>query len=387
MADIEVKAGGKVTPSAFRQFEQLGIQSGDVLFKSIIDDPTGAYDRRPAVASFINQKVEELKSQLDTTAGGSIYTGNYAMLPVWPSMNIVDRTRKRLPAISLVGQAAHSYVTYKSNQKTVAGGANTYVEGGALQATTPTYDEYYWDMKRLAAVRQVEGMTKIAMPGYDLLGYQMMGSGVGGTGNFDTGRAANAMELMRVDGMMELNKLRENLFFNGNKTTSGITGDPDGSEYDGIVAQCTENTVATTAALTIDDIEKVDQYIFDDGGVTDVAFCSSSVYRDIKNLLYKDSVRAKAEEQKFFYGYTGVEWAGQSGTFPIIPSMYLSNASGSKAIYLLQIGERNIEHKVLLGPTSEIKASDGDYDKFLVKTYETLVVENKNWCGGVTGIL
>jgi len=60
------------------------------------------------------------------------------------------------------------------------------------------------------------------------------------------------------------------------------------------------------------------------------------------------------------------------GPIPVIPSMYLSNTSGSKEIYFLDTDV--IEMRVLQDMTYEDLAKTNDSQKFFLKIYECLII-------------
>ena len=67
-----------------------------------------------------------------------------------------------------------------------------------------------------------------------------------------------------------------------------------------------------------------------------------------------------------------------------IPSMYLSNTSGSKAIYFLDMSV--VEMRVLQDVTYEELAKTNDSEKFMLKVYEALIIKNTAFCSSITEI-
>ena len=62
------------------------------------------------------------------------------------------------------------------------------------------------------------------------------------------------------------------------------------------------------------------------------------------------------------------------GAVPVIPSQNLSNTSGSKAIYFLDMDY--IEMRVLQDMTYEDLAHTNDSQKFMLKIYEAMLFKN-----------
>jgi len=210
-------------------------------------------------------------------------------------------------------------------------------------------------------------------------------SGGNPEGQFGNSAAPNAMQLEVLAKTREMKELEENLIFNGNATTSAITGNPDGTEFNGIVTtMSTTNTVAKgTTALSLADLNTAIQYAFDDGGRPNVAFCASSVYTDILGLI-QTKLGYLQSEKAVFWGMTSVTYRSMVGEIPIVPSMFLSNTTGSKAIYFLDLSV--VEMRVLQDLTYEKLAKVNDSDKFFLKIYEVLIIKNTNFCSSVTAI-
>ena len=62
------------------------------------------------------------------------------------------------------------------------------------------------------------------------------------------------------------------------------------------------------------------------------------------------------------------------GPIPVIPSMFLSNTSGAKQIYFLDMDY--IEMRVLQDMTYEQLAKTNDSSKFMLKIYECLIMRS-----------
>jgi hypothetical protein len=89
-------------------------------------------------------------------------------------------------------------------------------------------------------------------------------------------------------------------------------------------------------------------------------------------------------EKAVFWGFTTITYRSMVGEIPIIPSMFLSNASGSKCIYFLDLSV--VEMRVLQDLTYEKLAKTNDSDKFFLKIYETLIIKNTSFCSSVLAI-
>jgi hypothetical protein len=315
-------------------------------------------------------------------AGMGAGTADKAIIPIYLDPQIIDTSRKFTPAVEIIPRVSNMGVTaeYTTLSK---GSAFTAVEDAALADVNDTYTRHSTAIKYLYAVGRVTGPTLAATPSFMLMGITASGGNPDGT--FGNSSAPNATQLEVLAKTREIKELEENLIFNGNATTSGVTGDPDGTEYSGIVTlmSTTNAVVKGTAPLGLADLNLSIRYAFDDGGRPNVGFCSSDVYNDILALLQARVGYMQAEKQ-VFWGFTSITYRSMVGDIPIVPSMFMSNTTGSKAIYFLDLSV--VEMRVLQDLTYERLAKVNDSDKFFLKIYEALIIKNTNFCSSVTGI-
>jgi hypothetical protein len=72
------------------------------------------------------------------------------------------------------------------------------------------------------------------------------------------------------------------------------------------------------------------------------------------------------------------------GEIPVLPSMFMSNVSGSKALYFLDMSVW--EMRVLQDMVYERLAKTNDSDKFMLKIYECLICRApafNSWIGEI----
>lgn len=307
---------------------------------------------------------------LGTTAGGA-GTAGYALVPVYVDPRIVDTTRKFTPLVELIPRVTNQGMTADYDIITAKGGAYTAAQDAALPETDDTYDRASTDIKFLYAVGRITGQMQAAMPSYILEGFSPSGSGLGGGEPFSPSGVPNAKQLEVVMKAREMRELEESLIVNGDASTTS-------TQFSGIVKlQSTVNqNDLNSAALAWDDIETTVRYAFDDGGRPKLAVASSSVVTDLRKIIidtFRYSPSDMAGELPF-----GVPAAIMLdtlvGRIPVIPSMYLSNTSGSKQIYFLDTDY--IEMRVLQDMTYEDLAKTNDSQKFMLKIYECLIMRN-----------
>lgn len=316
------------------------------------------------------------------TQSGGAGTAGYAMIPVYVDPKIVDLTRKYTPLVELMPRVTNLGMYADYNQITAKGGAFTAIEDSALSETNTTYDRQSKQIKFLYAVGRVTGPSQSAQPSYVLMGMSPAG---GATGPFNDQAAPNAMQQEVIVKARELRELEENLLINGNSTTSGVSGNPNGSEFDGIISLMgSTNTVdKNTAALDLDDVSLSIRYAFDDGGRPNLGVASSDAFTDLLDLISQKIgyLQASTEVE---WGFTAVKLNTIVGQIPVIPSMFLSNTSGSKAIYFLDLSV--CEVRVLQDMTYEELAKTNDSRKFMMKIYETFIIRAPQYCSSITEI-
>lgn len=311
---------------------------------------------------------------LSTTAGGA-GTAGYAMVPIFVDPRIVDVTRKYTPLVELVPRVTNQGMYADYNQLTAKGGAITAVEDAALSETNTTYDRQSTAIKFIYSVGRVTGPAIAAMPSWILGGLTSAG---GATGPFNDAVGTNAKQLEVLVKGREVREKEESLIVNGDAST-------DATQFSGIVKLMgATNTVdKNTSALTLDDIDTAIQYAFDDGGRPNLAICSSGVYTDLLGLLTA-KIGYLQPAQEVFWGFSTIVLNTMVGQVPVIPSMYLSNTSGSKAIYFLDMSV--VEMRVLQDLTYEDLAKTNDSEKFMLKVYEALIIKNTAFCSSITEI-
>jgi len=327
----------------------------------------------------------DLKSQLNdsfsaglkahgTTAGGA-GTAGYAMIPVYVDPKIVDLTRKRTPLVEILPRVTNKGMYADYNVITAKGGAFAQAEDGVLTETDTTYDRKSTAIKFLYAVGRVTGQSIAAQPSYILQGMESSSA----SGPFNDQSASNAKQQEVLVKARELRELEENMILNGNATTSAIGTNPNGTEFDGLITlQGTTNKVdKNTASLVLADIDTAIQYAYDDGGRPNLAIASSSAYSDLLTLL-QNRIGYMQSSKSVFWGFSAITLNTMVGEIPVLPSMFLSNTSGSKAIYFIDLSV--VEVRVLQDMTYQELAKTNDSDKFMLKVYETLINRAPSYC-------
>jgi hypothetical protein len=350
-------------PHKTRYYDPLGLKADGESF--------AGSDFRAQIAQ---ESAVRLKAQ--TTSAGGVGTTGYAMIPVYVDPRIVDQTRKFTPLVELIPRVSNRGLTADYNVITGKGGGFTAPEDGALAETNTTYDRQSTQIKFLYSVGRVTGPSQSGQPAYSIQGFEGSGSGI--DGGFSDASAPNSLQQEVLVKARELAELQENLIVNGDADTTA-------TEFSGIVKLMgATNTVdKNNAALDLEDVHTAVRYAFDDGGRPNLAVASSAAYEDLQTLI-SAKIGYLASTTQAFWGFSALTIRTMVGDVPIIPSMYLTNSGGSKAIYFLDLSV--VEMRVLQDVMYEELAKTNDSRKFMLKCYEALIIKNPAFCASITEI-
>jgi hypothetical protein len=318
-----------------------------------------------------------------SVTGMSAGTTDKAIIPVYLDPQIIDTSRKFTPLVEIVPRVSNRGIT--AEWATLSKGSGfTAAEDASLSESNSTYTRNSVAIKYLYAVGRVTGPTLAATPSFMLAGISSSGA-TPADGGFGSSPAPNALQLEVLDKTREIKELEENLIINGNKTTSGISGDANGTEFDGIIAlQSTTNmTNKSSTAISLDDIDTAIANAFDDGGRPNLAVCGSTLFNNIKALV-QARIGYLTSEKQVFWGFTSLVLRTMVGEIPVIPSMFMANTANAKRIYFLDLSV--VEMRVLQDLTYEKLAKTNDSDKFMLKIYEALIIKNTSFNSGIYGI-
>lgn len=375
MNDIELSMKNVNVNTAYTQ------SFGNLQDGTLYVDAINKVDARPDLKTLFNVGLHAVQQKALTSIAGGAGTAGYAMVPVYVDPRIVDTTRKYTPLVEMFPRVTNMGRTADYNQITAKGGAVSAAEDAALPEQTDTYDRASTTIKYLYSVGRVTGQARAAYPSYILEGFQATGTGLAGTG-FTPQSAPNAKQLEVIVKARAMREKEEALIVNGDASTTA-------SEYDGIVLlQSTTNKVdKNTTAVEYNDIETAIRYAFDDSGRPNLAVASSDVVADLRKLMIDTfNYRPVDMTTTLPFGVSShLVLETMVGAIPVIPSQNLSNTSGSKAIYFLDMNFW--EMRVLQDMAYEDLAKTNDSEKFMLKIYEALICKNtafNSWIGEIS---
>jgi hypothetical protein len=347
--------------------------------KTCYQNASYGIDMRNDFNSTLKAGIAKLKAQ-STTSGGA-GTAGYAMIPIYVDPKIVDITRKYTPLVELLPRVTNMGITADYNVITAKGGAFAAAEDAPLAETNTTYSRRSKAIKYLYAVGRVTGQSQAAQPAYMLAGFL---PGSGATGPFSDQGASNAIQQEVLVKTRELRELEENLIINGNSTTSYTTS-PNGTEFDGIVTlmSTTNQLDKSGAAISVDDVMTQAAVAFANGGRPNLGVTDGYTYNALLKAITQKIGYLVATE-KVFWGFSTLVFNTIVGQIPIVPSMFMGYASGSRKLFLLDLSV--VEMRVLQDVTYQEVAIVNDSKKFFLKLYETMIIRAPTFCAQIINI-
>jgi len=365
---------------------QLFLKSfGKMEDKTLYQDPCGFYYgtgyKVDELKSMKAAYVEELKS-LTTTTGGAGAT-NQTLMPAFFDLNITDLSRKQTPATVLMPRVATKSTIFQFDQITAKQTAYAGDEGDALTAgtDTPAVAPGVANMKYIYSRGKTTGQAKIAIPSFNLTGFEPSqgGEGNGISGNFGDRAGADGIGLNTMTAARALKEFEESLIFNGD---TGV----DVKEFDGIVTLMgTTNTIDKVGAgIALSDINTSVGLAVADGGLPNMAFASIGAYNQLLNLV-SDKIGFLQPSFLTEFGFAAISFNTMSGNISMIASRFLDNTATNGSIYFLDMSVW--EMRVLQDMVMEKLGKRTDNDEFFMKEYLTLITRAEQFNSSIINIL
>jgi hypothetical protein len=325
-------------------------------------------DMRSELKSVYERGRERVEAKALSSTSGGVGTAGYALVPISVDNRLVDYSRKYTPLVELIPRVTNQGHNFDFNVVSEKGAAYTRLEDGDLVEKYDTEDRKNIPIKRLYSVGRVTGFMQAGMPSYMLEGFQSQGPGLAGSSFADAG-AGNAIQKEVLTKARSLKEGEENLVLNGNSSSSHVNGNPDGTEFDGIITlQSTTNQNAIDSLMTWDGIEDTVRYAFDEGGRPNVAVMGSSAMGDLRKIMRDQFRWAGGNAGTVNYGIpSAINIETMVGPTVAIPSMFMTNVTTDKQAFFLDMNF--IETRVLQDTTYEELAKNNDSRKFMIKEY------------------
>lgn len=275
------------------------------------------------------------------SVGAASGAAGYAFTPLVWDRKVVDITRKYTPLLALTPKVSNVGKTAEYYRITTRGAATWQTEQGALTEADDTSTSHSVAMKYLRITGRVTGVAQIA--GAHFL---------------------DALQQQVVNKTQSMNEALEDMIINGNSTTNTL-------QPDGIITQLTSNNVNLQGAGPA--IKNVLDLVND---------CYEAKGRP--NLIISDPytittlLNEMMQYTRYVNPYMSIAWGLEAaalnttvGRIPMIASQFMPSTAGSRRI--LVVSTDYIERRVLQDITFEKLAKTEDAEKFMLKTYNTLI--------------
>lgn len=349
---------------------------GSLPDKTMYSNPSLNHDLRQEDSLLGGAMAAGLKAFNVTTGPGAAHdVYGKLMIPLYLDPQVIDISRKYTPLVEIIPRVTNrglyaEWATISKHTGFVAG------EDAAMSEKNDTYSRESVAIRYLYSVGRITGQAIAATPSIIMQGMNPTGMN-GGFGNDTLAPTAKQIEVLAKTRAIK--ELEEELITNGDVDQSG--------EYDGLVQMFTDTTGNNVAknmdAIALADINTAIGYAFNDGGRPNVGVCSSDVYADIEALI-QAKMGYITSTKEMFWGYNTLTIRTMVGDIPIIPSMNLTNTTGEKSIFFLDLSV--CEMRVLQDLTYEELAKTNDSEKFMLKIYEAFIIKNIAFCSAITEI-
>jgi len=285
--------------------------------------------------------------------GAASGAAGYALTPIVWDRDVVDITRRLTPLLTLIPKVTNKGKVAQYYRITARGSANWGAEDPALSESDDTKEEASESIRYARITGRVTGVAQIA------------------GAHFET-----SMQREVINKTQTMNELLEAMILTGENATNQY-------QPDGLQTLLTENLDNVAGAVAISDVTKLVNQCFIDKGAP--------------NLLITDPFTATdlIEQQMDYVRYTNPEitiaWGLQVpsiqtvvGRIPMLISQFMPNASGSRRVFC--VNTHYLQRRVLQDITFERLAKTSDSEKFMLKTYCTLINKFPEGMGQLYGI-
>ena len=285
--------------------------------------------------------------------GASSGAAGYALTPIVWDRDVVDITRKLTPLLTLIPKVTNKGKVAQYYRITARGAANWGAEDPALSESDDTKEEANESIRYLRVGGRVTGVAQIAGAHFE-----------------------SSMQREVINKTQSMNEAIEEAMLTGNNATNQY-------QPDGLQQLLTANTDDVAGAVSLSDVTELVNQCFVDKGAP--------------NLLITDPFTATdlIEQQMDYVRYTDpnitIAWGLQVpsiqtvvGRLPMLISQFMPSTTGSRRVFC--INTNYVQRRVLQDITFERLAKTSDSEKFMLKTYSTLINKFPEGMGQLTGI-
>jgi hypothetical protein len=290
-----------------------------------------------------------------TSTSGGTYT-NYGLLPVMPDMSIVDRMVYLTPLVGLLPRRAVVGRAYVYNAVTARPLANFEAEESSAESQKDTYTATAVIMKFLRAYGKITGVAQRAASGYINLQSESLRS-----------------------RLLAMNQALENEIINGNTGTNAYG-------FNGLTASITTHSTSLSGAdVELQDVRDMLAAIYSNAGTPGfptLAVTDPVTLGKIKGKLmdYQRNVDKPTEAEIPF----GIPSTFKFDAVTFMWDQFMPTTAGSRRVVF--IDPVYVFLAVLQEITYEELAKDGDWNKYMLKWYGSLVITYEASCGQLTSV-
>jgi hypothetical protein len=285
--------------------------------------------------------------------GAASGAAGYALTPIVWDRDVVDITRRLTPLLTLIPKVTNKGKVAQYYRITARGDAAWGDEDPALSEVDDTKEEASTSIKYLRITGRVTGVAQIAGAHFE-----------------------SSMQREVINKTQSVNEALEAMILTGENATNQY-------QPDGLQTLLTENTTDVAGAIALSDVTELVNQCFVDKGAP--------------NLLITDPFTATdlIEQQMDYVRYTDpnitIAWGLQvpsiqtvAGRLPMLISQFMPSTTGSRRVFC--INTNYIQRRVLQDITFERLAKTSDSEKFMLKTYSTLINKFPEGMGQLYGI-
>ena len=324
---------------------------GDMADETVYDDGFGKIETLVDDAGDLIVDNQTLHKAVNVGAASG--AAGYALTPIVWDRDVVDITRRLTPLLTLIPKVTNKGKVAQYYRITARGSAGWGAEDPALAESDDTKEEDSESIRYLRIVGRVTGVAQIAGAHFE-----------------------SSMQREVINKTQSMNEAIEEAI---------LVGDNSANQYqpDGLQTILTANNTNVAGAVALSDVTELVNQCFVDKGAP--------------NLLITDPFTATdlIEQQMDYVRYTDpnmtIAWGLQVpsvqtvvGRIPMLISQFMPSTTGSRRVFC--VNTNFIQRRVLQDITFERLAKTSDSEKFMLKTYSTLINKFVEGMGQLTGI-
>ena len=316
---------------------------GDLSDESIYDDGMGmVFTKAEGDQVVLHDKSSVLEKAVNVGAASG--AAGYAYTPIVWDQDVIDITRKMTPLLTLLPKVTNKGKVAQYYRVTARGVAAWETEDPAINETDDTREEASSPIKYLRIAGRVTGVAQVAGAHFE-----------------------SSMQREVLNKTQSVNEMIEHTILRGNAATNPL-------EHDGLELILTGANNATETAMggavTLSAVRKL------------VSDCF--INKGAPNLLITDPYTADdlVEQQMDFVRYVDpnitIAWGLQVpslqtvvGRIPVLVSQFMPTTSTERRVFC--INTNYVQQRVLQDITFERMAKTSDSEKFMLKTYRTMI--------------